>query len=183
MRAARGARRVAHGRHAGRARRAARARAARHPGHHAGVAVPAADRPAREALRGVEYVIVDEVHAIAGTKRGAHLALSLERLARADRAAPQRSGCRPRSARCRRSPRFLGGVGEDRAVGLSTPGTSKPLELEVDRPGRGHAAPRRGAPPDDARRTATGRRALASGRRSIRACWSSSGRIGPPWCS
>ena len=35
---------------------------------------------AREALRGVEYVIVDEVHAMAGTKRGAHLAISLERL-------------------------------------------------------------------------------------------------------
>jgi len=35
---------------------------------------------ARDTLRGVETVIVDEVHAIAGTKRGAHLALSLERL-------------------------------------------------------------------------------------------------------
>ncbi len=35
---------------------------------------------AREALRGVEWVIVDEIHALAGTKRGAHLALSLERL-------------------------------------------------------------------------------------------------------
>ncbi|MFH8596225.1 ATP-dependent helicase [Streptomyces rimosus] len=35
---------------------------------------------AREALEGVETVIVDEVHAVAGTKRGAHLALSLERL-------------------------------------------------------------------------------------------------------
>ncbi len=35
---------------------------------------------AREALRGVDTVILDEVHAIAGTKRGAHLALSLERL-------------------------------------------------------------------------------------------------------
>ena len=35
---------------------------------------------AREALRGVETVIVDEVHAVAGTKRGAHLALCLERL-------------------------------------------------------------------------------------------------------
>ncbi|MEU6085033.1 ATP-dependent helicase [Streptomyces sp. NPDC047108] len=34
----------------------------------------------REALTGVETVIVDEVHAVAGTKRGAHLALSLERL-------------------------------------------------------------------------------------------------------
>ena len=38
---------------------------------------------AREALRGVEWVIVDEIHALAGTKRGAHLALSLERLERA----------------------------------------------------------------------------------------------------
>ena len=35
---------------------------------------------AREALAGVETVIIDEVHAVAGTKRGAHLALSLERL-------------------------------------------------------------------------------------------------------
>lgn len=35
---------------------------------------------ARDALAGVETVIVDEVHAVAGTKRGAHLAVSLERL-------------------------------------------------------------------------------------------------------
>ena len=35
---------------------------------------------ARDLLRSVRTVIVDEVHALAGTKRGAHLALSLERL-------------------------------------------------------------------------------------------------------
>jgi ATP-dependent Lhr-like helicase len=35
---------------------------------------------ARETLKGVETVIIDEVHAVASTKRGAHLALSLERL-------------------------------------------------------------------------------------------------------
>ena len=35
---------------------------------------------ARETLSQVETVIVDEVHAVAGTKRGSHLALSLERL-------------------------------------------------------------------------------------------------------
>ncbi|MEN3357586.1 MAG: ATP-dependent helicase Lhr and Lhr-like helicase, partial [Mycobacteriales bacterium] len=35
---------------------------------------------ARESLRGVETVIVDEVHAVCATKRGAHLAISLERL-------------------------------------------------------------------------------------------------------
>ncbi len=35
---------------------------------------------ARESLRDIDTVIVDEIHAVAGTKRGAHLALSLERL-------------------------------------------------------------------------------------------------------
>ena len=35
---------------------------------------------AREILRGAEWCIVDEIHAVAGTKRGAHLALTLERL-------------------------------------------------------------------------------------------------------
>jgi ATP-dependent Lhr-like helicase len=35
---------------------------------------------AREALRGVDTVIIDEVHAVCATKRGAHLAVSLERL-------------------------------------------------------------------------------------------------------
>src|SRR3989440_9062179 len=37
---------------------------------------------ARELFEGVEWVIVDEIHAVAQTKRGAHLALSLERLER-----------------------------------------------------------------------------------------------------
>ena len=36
----------------------------------------------RDILRGVETLILDEVHAVAGTKRGAHLALSVERLER-----------------------------------------------------------------------------------------------------
>src|SRR6266480_5505284 len=37
---------------------------------------------ARENLKGVRTLILDEVHAVAGTKRGAHLALSVERLER-----------------------------------------------------------------------------------------------------
>ena len=36
----------------------------------------------RSILAGVESVIIDEVHAIAGSKRGAHLAVSLARLDR-----------------------------------------------------------------------------------------------------
>src|SRR4029079_18370266 len=35
---------------------------------------------ARETLRGIDTVIIDEVHAVAATKRGAHLGISLERL-------------------------------------------------------------------------------------------------------
>jgi len=84
---------------------------------------------AREALRGVEYVIVDEVHAIAGTKRGAHLALSLERLSALTDAEPQRIGLsatqRPLSAIAA----FLGGVG--REVEIADAGARKTLELEV----------------------------------------------------
>ncbi|MBW2237361.1 MAG: DEAD/DEAH box helicase, partial [Deltaproteobacteria bacterium] len=46
----------------------------------------------RELLRGVRTVIVDEVHAVAGSKRGAHLALSLERLDALCKAPPARVG-------------------------------------------------------------------------------------------
>src|SRR5437762_2052783 len=47
---------------------------------------------AREMLRSVQFVIVDEIHALAPTKRGAHLALSLERLEAITHGAPQRIG-------------------------------------------------------------------------------------------
>ena len=84
---------------------------------------------AREALRGVEYVIVDEVHALAGTKRGSHLALSLERLSALTGKEPQRIGLsatqRPLSAIAD----FLGGVG--RSVEIADAGSRKPLDLEV----------------------------------------------------
>src|SRR3989440_8621658 len=45
---------------------------------------------ARENLRSVQTLILDEVHAVAGTKRGAHLALSVERLERLVGRPPQR---------------------------------------------------------------------------------------------
>ncbi|HEX2883331.1 MAG TPA: DEAD/DEAH box helicase [Candidatus Limnocylindria bacterium] len=84
---------------------------------------------AREILRGVEHVIVDEVHAIAATKRGAHLALSLERLAHLADADPQRIGLsatqRPLSAIAG----YLGGVG--REVEIVDAGSRKELDLEV----------------------------------------------------
>ena len=89
---------------------------------------------AREALRGVETVIVDEVHAIAGTKRGAHLALSLERLERlrAEGAPPlQRIGLSATQRPLETIARFLGGIGPGREVEIVDAGSRKALELEV----------------------------------------------------
>ncbi len=74
---------------------------------------------AREVLRGVEHVIIDEVHAIAGTKRGSHLALSLERLEclRApDARPPQRIGLSATQRPLEAIGRFMAGVGPGREV-------------------------------------------------------------------
>src|SRR6185369_3589893 len=91
---------------------------------------------AREVLRGVEHVIVDEVHAIAGSKRGAHLALSLERLdrlvaAREGSVPPQRIGLSATQRPLELIARFLGGAGPDREVTIVDAGARKPLELQV----------------------------------------------------
>ncbi len=60
----------------------------------------------RAMLRTVRSVIVDEIHALAGNKRGAHLSLSLQRLdALCDRR-PCVSACPPRKSRWSRWPRF-----------------------------------------------------------------------------
>ncbi|MEW5991140.1 MAG: DEAD/DEAH box helicase [Chloroflexota bacterium] len=89
---------------------------------------------ARDMLRGVEAVIVDEVHAVAGTKRGAHLALSLERLERLrPLAAPplQRIGLSATQRPLETIARFLGGTGPGRDVTIVDAGSRKALELEV----------------------------------------------------
>ena len=71
---------------------------------------------AREALRGVETVILDEIHALVPTKRGAHLALSLERLQALTAAPLQRIGLSATQRPLDEVARFLGGVrpGSDR---------------------------------------------------------------------
>ncbi|MBA2315637.1 MAG: DEAD/DEAH box helicase, partial [Chloroflexi bacterium] len=86
---------------------------------------------AREVLKTVEHVIVDEVHAIAGTKRGAHLALSLERLEQLAVRPPQRIGLSATQRPLETIARFLGGAGPDRTVTIVDAGARKPLELEV----------------------------------------------------
>ncbi|CAP56619.1 putative ATP-dependent helicase lhr [Gluconacetobacter diazotrophicus PA1 5] len=83
---------------------------------------------ARETLRGVHAVIVDEVHAVAGTKRGAHLALSLERL---DALLPTRAQRIGLSATVRPADRvalFLGGA---RPVTIVNPPSSRRLDLKI----------------------------------------------------
>jgi len=89
---------------------------------------------ARDILRGIEHVIVDEVHAIAGTKRGAHLALSLERLEHlrpAGSPPAQRIGLSATQRPLELIARFLGGVGPGREVQVIDAGSRKPLELQV----------------------------------------------------
>ncbi len=67
----------------------------------------------RETLRGVETVIIDEVHAVAGSKRGAHLALSLERLDALLHTSAQRIGL---SATVRSASDVAAFLGGDRPV-------------------------------------------------------------------
>lgn len=83
---------------------------------------------ARETLRGVDTVIVDEVHAVAGTKRGAHLGLSLERLdALLDRPA-QRIGLSATVRPLEEVARFLGGT---QPVEVVAPPSTKQWDLRV----------------------------------------------------
>jgi len=83
---------------------------------------------ARETLRTVQWVIVDEIHAMAATKRGAHLALSLERLsALADRD-PQRIGLSATAKPAEEVARFLGG---DRPVSVVDAHVAPQLDLQV----------------------------------------------------
>ena len=83
---------------------------------------------AREGLRSVETVIVDEIHALGGGKRGAHLALSLERLAHLCTRDPQRIGLSATARPTAEVARFLGG---DRPVEVVDVTTTPDVELEV----------------------------------------------------
>ncbi len=97
---------------------------------------------ARETLRGVEAVIIDEIHALAATKRGSHLALTLERLDHWVRSggarSPQRIGLSATQRPLDEIARFLGGT-EPTAAGDRRPrpvtvvdaGVRKQLEIEV----------------------------------------------------
>ena len=87
----------------------------------------------RETLAGVETIIIDEIHALAATKRGAHLAVSLERLEQITKKPPQRIGLSATQRPLEEIAKFLGGYadGKARPVSIVDAGISKELEVEV----------------------------------------------------
>ncbi len=100
---------------------------------------------AKSMLTTVETVIVDEVHAVAGTKRGAHLALSLERLARLIDRPFQRIGLSATQRPLEEIGRFVSG---GRDIELVDAGSAKELDLEVVVPLEDMREPGSGDPQD-----------------------------------
>ncbi len=86
---------------------------------------------AHRMLVSTEVVIVDEIHALVGTKRGAHLTLSLERLQEIARKPPQRLGLSATQRPLEEVARFLGG---GRKVHIVDAGAKKVFDLKVEVP-------------------------------------------------
>ncbi|HEY6553360.1 MAG TPA: DEAD/DEAH box helicase, partial [Vicinamibacteria bacterium] len=94
---------------------------------------------ARAVLASVEVVIVDEIHALVATKRGAHLALSLERLEEISRAPLQRIGLSATQRPLETVARYLGGgegvrTWKPRPVSIVDAGARKAFDLTVEVP-------------------------------------------------
>ncbi|HEX3434606.1 MAG TPA: DEAD/DEAH box helicase [Solirubrobacteraceae bacterium] len=87
---------------------------------------------AREMLSGAEAVIVDEIHAVAATKRGSHLALTLERLEKQAGRPVQRIGLSATQNPLEEIGRYL--VGPRREVTIVDAGHRKQLDLRIEVP-------------------------------------------------
>jgi ATP-dependent helicase Lhr and Lhr-like helicase len=88
----------------------------------------------REMLRSVRTVIVDEIHAVADDKRGAHLALSLERLEALTNTPPLRIGLSATQKPIELVARFLAGSGRPDPVIVQI-GHQRAIDLAVEVPG------------------------------------------------
>ncbi len=84
---------------------------------------------AQELFAGARSVIVDEIHAVAATKRGAHLALTLERLTSAAGSDLQRIGLSATQKPLEEIARFM--VGPSRTCRIVDTGVRKELDLEI----------------------------------------------------
>ncbi len=109
---------------------------------------------ARETLSGVEAVIVDEIHAVAHSKRGSHLALTLERLEAQAGAEVQRIGLSATQSPLEEIGRFL--VGPHRQVTIvdatAPGGARKQLDLRIEVPVESMTEPHRPGATGQARR-------------------------------
>jgi len=98
----------------------------------------------RETFHSLEAIIVDEIHALAATKRGAHLAISLERAALlAEAGDPQRIGLSATAQPLGEVARYLGG---DRSVDVVDTSQKPLLDLEIRVPVPDMTRPDVGAP-------------------------------------
>jgi ATP-dependent Lhr-like helicase len=102
---------------------------------------------AREMLTGVEAVIVDEIHAVAASKRGSHLALTLERLEAQAGRPVQRIGLSATQNPLEEIGRYL--VGPRREVTIVDAGHRKQLDLRIEVPVESMSEP--GGPVDPSR--------------------------------
>ncbi len=90
----------------------------------------------REMLRTVRTVIVDEIHAVIGTRRGAHLALSLERLQQIASAPLIRLGLSATQKPVEDVARFLVGAGAGRGeCAIVDEGHRRQIDLAIEMPG------------------------------------------------
>src|ERR1700704_4881401 len=87
---------------------------------------------ARRILSSVRWLIVDEIHSVAATKRGSHLALSLERLSVVTKVEPQRIGLSATQRPLEEVAKFLGGT--NREVAIVDAGRLKTMEVTVEVP-------------------------------------------------
>src|SRR4051794_30649158 len=87
-----------------------------------------------DTLVNVDTVIIDEIHAMATTKRGAHLMLSMERLEEITARPPQRIGLSATQRPLEEVAHFLGGHGSDgrrRQVSIIDAGMRKQMQVDV----------------------------------------------------
>ncbi|HEY7563618.1 MAG TPA: helicase-related protein, partial [Acidimicrobiia bacterium] len=102
---------------------------------------------AARTLRSVRHVIVDEVHAVAGTKRGAHLAVTLERLEEITTVSPQRVGLSATQRPLSTIAGYLGGGTLEggnwtpRPVVIADAPSPRPLDLQIVVPVEDMTAP------------------------------------------
>src|SRR5438309_1155020 len=87
---------------------------------------------ARRILASVRWLIVDEIHSVAATKCGSHLALSLERLSALTKVEPQRIGLSATQRPLEEVAKFLGGTRRD--VAIVDAGRLKTMEVRVEVP-------------------------------------------------